>query len=138
MKPDIKRQVELFVVSRLSIALPDQKFYPFTGGDAINDASEIEPPFTIVAITDAERTMATEGTWLCRGQIQVVTHHAEASAQAQAVMAREVYKALDNIGAYTDGNLSIHGIDIEGMRSTSEETLSVRADIISFTVGAGG
>lgn len=138
MIPEIKRQVELFLVDRLKAALPLQEFVPFSGGDLLSGPEEIEPPFTVIAITEAEKTMATEGTWLCRGTAQVITHHTEVTAQKQAEMAREVYKALDNIGAYSNGPLSIHGIDISSMTSATDDQLGVHADVISFTLGAGG
>lgn len=138
MTSEIKRQVELFLVDRLKAALPLQTFVPLSGGDQFSGPEEIEPPFTVISIIDAARTMATEGTWYCHGAAQVISHHTELKAQDQAEMAREVYKALDNIGTYATPLLSIHGLDIIGMTSAVDDQLGVHADVISFTLGAGG
>lgn len=138
MIPAIKRQVELFLIERMKAALPALVFYPYTGGDATEGATEIYPPFVVVAITRAERTMATEGTWRCEGKVQVITHHAETRPQEQSIMARDVYKALDNIGTYAGSELSVHGIDIDEVTSATDDSLNAHADIISFVAGVGG
>lgn len=138
MTPDIKRKTELYIVAQLALALPNEVFVPFTGGSENLGAVELEPPFTVVAVRDAQKTMATEGTWFCIGNVQVITHFSEATSQQHSELARSIYKALDNITIQADPAFSFHGIDIAGMAYAFDEDESAHADIINFTCGVGG
>lgn len=138
MTPDIKRRTELYIVDKLKIAIPTHDFVPFTGGSQTTDAIDIEPPFTVVSITDATRTMATEGTWICVGTLQVVTHRAETTSEAHSELTRSIYAALAAIPSYADASFSFHGIDIADMTSADDDASQAHADIVSFTAGVGG
>lgn len=135
---DIKRRTELYIVDKLQAAIPAEKFVPYTGGSLTTDAEDIEPPFSVVAVIDATRTMATESTWICEGSVQVITHRKEATATQHSTLARAVYAALSNIPSYADSEYSFHGIDIVGMTPAEDEDAQAHADVIRFTAGAGG
>ncbi len=137
-EPDIKRAAELFIVGKLKAAYPEEAIYPFTGGDRTTGATEVEPPFTIVAIPVARRQMATEGTWLCDGVVQVISHQAEMTTENQAERARRIYEALSNIAPSPGLPFTFHGIDITDMHPTEDAASDCHADVISFTVGVGG
>jgi hypothetical protein len=138
MTPDIKRKTELYIVTKLLIALPSLQIVPFTGGSASMGAVELEPPFTIVAVRDAQKAMSTEGTWYCTGNVQVITHSSETPSEQHSELARQIYAALDNIPTQADPDFSLHGLDIQGMAYAFDDTESAHADIISFTAGVGG
>lgn len=138
MTPDIKRQTELYMVEKLSAQISDHAFLPFTGGSQTTGATEVEPPFTVIAIPTAQRTMATEGTWLCQGTAQIVTHTSESTSEAQAELVRKVYAALSAIPTQGDATFSFHGIDITDMTYATDEDKQFYADIINFVVGVGG
>ena len=82
--------------------------------------------------------MATEGTWLCTGTVQVITIASEVLPQAHAELARQVYAALADIPPLVAAGYSFHGIDIGSMTPTDDDTQQAHADVISFTAGAGG
>lgn len=135
---DIKRRTELHIVHQLKLAIPDHNFVPFTGGDENTDATEIEPPFTVVSVSDASKVMATESTWICTGVVQVITNHVETKSGEQSDLARRIYKALDNIPSYSDPEFSLHGIDIQDMTAADDKDAQAHADVISFAAGVGG
>lgn len=137
--PDIKRQCELYIVGKLQAALVDVTVLPFTGGSSTSGATEVEPPFVVITIGPAERTMATEGTWLCPGLAQVITHFAEATSEQQSELSRRVYAALsDSVPTQADATFSFHGIDIQEVTYSDDEDKEFHADIIRFVAGAGG
>lgn len=138
MTPDIKRATELYIVDQLSLAVPGHVFVPFTGGSRTTGAVEIEPPFTVVSVSDANKVMATEGTWFCIGKAQVITARVEASSEEHAELARQVYAALSNIQPFISADFAFHGIDIDDMTTADDEASQAHADVISFTAGVGG
>lgn len=136
---DIKRRTELFIVGKLAAAVSGHNFYPFFGGTAFSDKTEVEPPMTVVATIDAEKMFRHEGTWVVTGNVQIITHVADASSQEHATLSRQIYAALDDIAAeVVDASFSFHGLDITGMRSATDSESQCHADIISFTCGVGG
>lgn len=138
MIPDIKRATELYIVDKLTLAIPGHLFVPFTGGSRTTGAVEIEPPFTVVSVSDATKVMATEGTWLCIGKAQVITARVEATSEEHSELARQVYAALSNIPPAAGAEFSFHGIDVADMTPADDEAAQAHADVISFTAGVGG
>lgn len=140
--PEIKRQTELFLCRRLKLVLPDYVFVPSGGGGETTDSFEIEPPFIVLAMGDAEKTLAQEGTWLMRGTAQVITHIADTRAGDHALLVRAVYAELEAIAPVsTDPDFpgfSFHGIDVSGIREAQDEASKAHADIIDFSCGCGG
>jgi len=135
---DIKRRTELHIVNRLKAAVPDHNFVPYTGGSESTDASDIEPPFTVVSILDANRTMATEGTWICDGTVQVISHRKEMTSTAHSTLTRSIYSTLSNLPPYIDGEFAFHGIDVVDMGTAEDDESQAHADVIRFTAGVGG
>jgi len=134
---DPKRATEIFLCEKLSAAVPGHQFVPFHGGGTNIDPSEMEPPFTVVMLDDAERTHATEGTWICNGNIQTITHSKETSIQAHSELSRAVYAALASIPSSYTSDFAFHGIDISKVSTSEEESLQCRANIVGFTCGVG-
>lgn len=135
---DIKRATELFLCGKLSAAVPSHQFVPFHGGGENIDAESMEPPFTVVMLDDAERTHGNEGTWICHGNIQTITHSKETSVTVHSELSREIYAALDSIPPSHTSDFAFHGIDIGKVSTSEEESLQCRANIIGFTCGVGG
>ena len=135
----IQRKLELFLVTKLAAAVSGHSFYPYHGGTAFANMTEIEPPFSVVAVVDAEKTMQQEGTWLCTGTLQILAHAAETNSQAHAALSGQIYGALDEIAAeIQDAGFSFHGLDITGMSSSTDSESACYADIIKFVAGVGG
>jgi len=137
MSADIKHQCELFLCEKLASAVPDHTFYPYHGGTAALGAEEIEPPFTVVMLDGAEKTHPNEGTWICNGTIQTITHHKESSVQAHTELSRSVYAALD-LSPQATGTFILHGIDITKVSTAEDDQLQCRATVIAFTAGVSG
>ena len=139
MVSDIKRKTEIFICDFLSNAISTHSFVPFTGGSNSQDAGEMEPPFTVVVISEAERTHAQAGTWIVRGTVQVITIASESTSAAHSTLVRNIYQALGNIRSdATDPLFSMHGLDISKMTSAQDGESHAHADVISFTAGVGG
>lgn len=143
--PEIKRQTELFLCGKLKDALPNYLFVPAKGGGSTGDATELIPPFAVVATSSAEKTLAQESTWLVTGTVQIVTHVDDTKSPDHAALVRAVYAALGSVAAAVYGpkdlrfpDFSFHGIDVAGMREAQDADLSAHADIIDFTCGVGG
>jgi len=136
MALDIKRTTETYLCARLTELVPGHTFYPFSG---LASGQNIEPPFTVISISEAERAMSTEGTWIAQGTAQVVSHSAEATSDAHSANSREVYAALGNLppepmaGAFT-----FHGLDITGTTTKQDSESEAFADVINFAIGVGG
>lgn len=139
MIPDIKRYTEMYLVDKLTAALPGNLFVPFTGGSRTTGAVDIEPPVTVISISNATKSMATEGTWICAGKAQVITHRAESTPEEHAELARQVYVVLAGLPPeIISGEFTFHGIDIEDSTPTDDDAGQAHADVISFTAGVGG
>lgn len=136
---DIKHTTEIFIAQNLKLAVPEHNFVSFTGGSAIENAEELEPPFTVVAITTADRTMRTEGTWKCTGTVQIITHSGDQTTPTHAILVRRIYAALTDLERDVTGStFSFHGIDVGAMRSNQDDDLKAHADICDISVGVGG
>ena len=139
MAAEIQRTTELFIVGKLTAAVAGHSFYPFTGGTVSTDAAEIEPPFTVVSIDTAEKTHQQEGTWICTGTLQIITHSADSSSQAHALLVRTIYAALDDIVAEApDAAFSFHGLDVTNITAATDPSGNAHANIVKFTCGVGG
>src|SRR6188768_1659560 len=99
---DIKRHTEIYICDRLREQIADHMFVPFTGGSDTEDAAVMEPPFTVVAVTEAESMYGTESTWKIEGTVQVITNSGEATSSAHSTLVRNVYKALGGIEPNSD------------------------------------
>jgi hypothetical protein len=142
MNPEIKRQTELFLCLALKRALPAYTFVPSEGGGLTADSTELEPPFVVLAMGNAQKVMAQEGTWRMAGTAQVITHIGDTRVTDHARLVRAVYAALESLSPGADGphlpNFAFHGIDVAGLREATDEASKAHADIIDFTCGVGG
>ena len=139
MITDIKRATEIYICDKLAAELPTHRCVPFTGGSNTLDADLVEPPFTVVIISEAQRTHSTEGTWFLRGTVQVITHAADVGSAEHSTLVRNVYKAFGAIEPdWSNPLFSLHGIDIDKMRSAEDSESQAHSDIIDFTAGVGG
>ena len=138
MGADINRTCEVHLCDRLRLVLPDITFLPFTGF-GLNDEA-IEPPYVVILVGSAEKTLVQESTFLIQGTAQIISHIDDTESEDHAQMVRDVYRALGNLSASQASDFVFHGIDITSL-SDSEYTGkgdSVHADIIKFTVGVSG
>ena len=139
MITDIRRATELHICERLMTALPGMKFVPFSGGDRGHDSFDIEPPFGVVAITEAEKTCPTESTWQVSGSCQWVTHITEATSPEHSAQFQQIYKTLGALTPRsTDPLFSFHGIDVDHAEMTEDDKSRARAGVIRFAAGVGG
>lgn len=140
MIADIKRATEVYICEKLSqTVIPPHTFVPFTGGSEFADAAQLEPPFTIVAIDDAQRTHAQDATWICKGTVQIITHANESTSRQHAELVRSIYVAVAAIDTdASDPLFSFHGLDIDKMRSAQDSEENMHADVIDIVVGVGG
>ncbi len=142
MSPEIKRQTELFLCAQLAAACPGLVFVPSKGFDEVK---ELEPPFTVLAMGDASKTMATEMTWQMKGTAQIITHLGDTRAGDHALLVRQILAALatiPSVGGHAEaaaveaaGDFIFHGLDITGTRESQDNALKAHADIVDFTCG---
>lgn len=139
MSIEIKRRAELYLCGRLATAVPAHAFIPYKGGGYETAESEIEPPFTIVGINEADKVHPLQPVFQCQGSLQIVSHSAEATSVQHAALVRSIYEALEAIvtGQRDDVDFTFHGIDITSTESASDEENEVWADIIRFNTGMG-
>jgi hypothetical protein len=149
MSAEAKRKAELFLCARLTTAVTGQVFIPWKGGSDITDETEMEPPFTIVGISNAEDRFRHPGlaTYLCTGNLQIISHSAEATTREHAAVVKLIHDALKDITALAEDadftlegtdiatGFCFNGLDITAMRTAEDEENQVWADIIDFTMG---
>lgn len=136
---DIKRHTEIYICERLREQVTGHLFVPFTGGGDTEDAAVMEPPFTVVVVTEAESMFCQESTWKVEGTVQVITNSGEATSAEHSTLVRSIYKALGTIVPNSaDPLFSLHGLNIMKMRSADDDALSVHSDIFEFVAGVGG
>ena len=137
MSPNIQREAELFLCAQLSSALPSIQFFPFIGfGD---NNIDLEPPFVVVAVGSAEKTLAQENTFIATGTVQIVDHIDMVTAENHSLMVRHVYNALQGIQPQVpSADFSFHGLDIDSVKSASDAESKAYADVINFVAGVGG
>ena len=85
----------LFLCLALKRALPAHTFVPSEGGGLAADSTELEPPFVVLAMGNAQKMLAQEGTWRMAGTAQVITHIGDTRVTARLV--RAVYAALESL-----------------------------------------
>ena len=139
MSPEIARETERFLVGKLKAAIPDAQILPWTGGGLGTEATEIEPPFVVIGITEAVSQYQSESTWLCNGGAQILTHSSETNSEQHAILTRQVYAALKNLQPeIPSATFAFHGIDISTQRSAEDDDSKAHANVIDFVCGVGG
>lgn len=147
MSYEIKRRTENYICQKLTIAVsgiggaaPGHRFYPFNGGSETQlPADSLEPPFTVVEISEAEKQFSQESTWLAKGTIQVIHHIAEATGQDHARIVKAIYDAIIALQPTIPGSdFSFHGIDVGTVTNGEDTENSVYADVIGIVCGVGG
>lgn len=140
MRPDIKRTSELYFCDRLRTSITDVLVIPLNGGDQDFDAIDVEPPFIVISVNEAEKMFDQESTWLIKGIAQVISHSGETSIPDHAELSRTVYAQLGALApsANLPPNFAFHGISIDRVRNSVDEESACRAEIIEFTAGVGG
>lgn len=140
---EIKRKAELSLVRLLGELIPDFDFYPSKGGDEDGGVTLPRPPFGAVWIDNAEKTLATELTYLLTGTVVWVTRanapdgSGDVADHSDAV--KRIYDAMVTLsagGADPSHQLMIHGIDISLVNEFSDAERLAHGDTISFTLGA--
>jgi hypothetical protein len=132
---DIKRLTEIYLCDKLAAATGG-RFFPFSGF-GLNEEN-LEPPFTVVAISEAEKRFAQANIWHMTGTIQVITHADEATSEEHSEMVGVIYDALNNINIEKSDAFIFHGLNITNTRSSQDEGRQAHADIIDFACGATG
>jgi hypothetical protein len=138
MSADIKRDTELYLMHALQAALPNYKIYPMHGGDEETPAAEIEPPFVVVAVGDANKRVQRSDVYMAVGTVQVISMIQDSTSQDYATMVSNVHHALVNIPPGATDEFRLHGIDIRDHRSATDETQHAYADLIDFQAGVSG
>lgn len=138
---DIQRKAELCLVALLGEILPDFNFYPSKGGDDDGGTTLPRPPFGAIWIDNAEKTMATERTYLLNGVVVWVSRAITDDVADQSDAVQQIYNALIAINNQAPGadpahSLMVHGLDISGVNEFSDSERQAHGDTISFTMGA--
>jgi|694.fasta_scaffold00471_85 hypothetical protein len=138
MGADINRACEVHLCDRMRLALPDITFLPFTGF-GLNE-EPIEPPYVVILMGTAEKTLVQESTFLIPGTAQIISHIDETESEDHAQMVRDVYKVLGALSSTRESDFIFHGIDITNLSNSDYEGKgdSAHADVIHFTVGVSG
>lgn len=131
---DVKRAIELALCSSMSPLVPGHSFFPFQGFGL--NQTNLEPPFTVVTIHSAEKTIHDEQTYFCEGAIQVVTHAGEVESEGHSSLARSILNAIACLGQQVRENVIIHGMDVSEQRSADDQDHAAHVDTITFTAGA--
>jgi hypothetical protein len=123
----------------LGESLPDFNFYPSKGGDESGGVTSPRPPFAAIWIDNAEKTMATELTYILTGTVVWVTRagQPEGDVADHADVVKQIYDAMLTIGSGADPQhgLMVHGIDISLVDEFSDTERLAHGDTISFTMG---
>lgn len=136
MDIDIRRATEEYICAQLRPAVPTHNFVPYNG---IDNAGNLEAPFTVVYVGDATATYQTESTWIVQGTVQIVTDASETLSEDHATLVKSIYATLKNMQPFVDGiNFTLHGIDVSDIKSATDQESHAHADVISFTAGVGG
>lgn len=142
---EIKRLFERYLCKKLSYEITGHKFLSMNGGneeggDELADAEseDLEPPFTVVSVNEAQKMMAQFGHWRVQGTVQLVTHIDEMTPVVHSKFARLIYHVLVNLQPEVVDGLAFHGIDVTDSRSVDTSEQSARVDVIEFTAGIGG
>jgi hypothetical protein len=142
MASEIKRKAELTLVSFLSGILDQYQFFPSKGVDIApnqfgSTLSQPRPPYAAIWIDNAEKTMATERTWILSGYVVWITRSGEDPTAQHAETVREIYNALLLIGsgADPDQQLLVHGLDITLVNEFNDDERRAHGDTIAFTMG---
>jgi len=138
IESEIRRRLELHLCARLGAVISGHQFLPHHGGDGHADGEAVLPPFTVVSVVAAEKAMATEGTWIARGVVQVVTHIHETTTPAHSKLVRRIYAALGSVEPETSEGLVLHGIDIGEISESDSPEARASATLIVFSAGVGG
>lgn len=135
---EIKRKAELSLVAILTNALPDFSFYPAKGEDGGNTLPK--PPFGAVWIQDAEKTMATEKTYVLTGTVVWVSRSGAGGTDVveHCDSVKLIYDAILAITPEVDDerSIAIHGIDIVTVNEFTDTERHAFGDTISFVMGA--
>ena len=97
MSEGIKRMAERHLCARLTGLVPGMLFLSMSGGGENEDAVDIEPPFTVITVNEAEKRLTQHGVWKIQGSAQLVTHMQEATPTFHSELARVIYSALANL-----------------------------------------
>ncbi len=144
---EVKRKAELFVCAILSAALPGHRFLPAKGGsepDGQNDTAgksvEVEVPFTVVAVLEAEDMIPGENTWLLTMAATYVTHIDDTVPAEHSKAVRAIQDVLRELprGYYGAQQMIIHGADVQSITEVEDEKKKSHGDVITFAVGCSG
>ncbi len=138
MEPLIGRRLELFLCEKLRAAVPGIQILPFSGGDQTGDAFDVEPPLTVIAASESEKTHQQENTWIIKGSMQYITHLTETTPQQHDISVRILIANLQAIAGEQQDYFTFHGLDIADEKMTEDDKSRCRASIIHFTAGASG
>jgi hypothetical protein len=137
---DIKRKAELSLVAVLTEALPGLTFYPAKGGSDDGGSTLPKPPCGVIWIQDADKTLATEKTYLLQGTVVWVSRMEPGGTDVavHSDQVRLIYDAILAIIPLRDDTrlLLIHGIDITTVNEFTDNERHAYGDTISFVMGA--
>lgn len=131
---DIKRHLELFLVERLTAAVPGHQFLPMTG---FGNDPELEPPFTVVTATDSEKMYSNREVYYGKAVIQIITHSQDTPVEEHSKIVKAVSDTMKLLtrSAVKPGFV-FSGSDVHGMRYSDDEKTQTHADLIDITWGA--
>lgn len=142
MSREITRATELFLARKLRqhlVGFPEHRFIAMKGGGEGQDAQEIEPPVTIVAMGAPEQMYGFKSIWTIKGTVQVISHRVNMTVEGYSALVRAVYIALGQIiPDQSEPTFSFHGLDVGGMRDADDSEAQLHAEIIDVTVGVSG
>lgn len=140
MALDVKRKAELSLVALLGEALPDLVFYPSKGGTDDGGNTKPIPPFSVIWIDDAEKTLPNDKVYLLEGTVVFVSRAAQPDGidvTEHSDDVRQIYDAMLKIGRGVDveRSLIVHGIDVSKINEYTDSERQAWGDTISFTMG---
>jgi hypothetical protein len=138
MSNEVKRKGELLLCMALHSIVPEHRFVPYKGGTQNSEEEEMEPPFTIVNIENAEKNHPFLKVYQCSGAVQVISHSAESSSVVHAELVKRVSDALISLQPHNGCDCVFHGLDVSSTRSAVDSESECWADIIEFTAGFTG
>lgn len=133
MSHEIRHRCELHICSKLGIAVPGHRFLPLTGFGLSDSERNLEPPFSVVSITEAIKTHDQYSNFFCTGSVQVVNHANEVGSDQHSQSVEGVYRALSRLSDdESDPTFTFSGISIEKTRSAEDSEHAAHVDAIDF------
>lgn len=133
---EIKRAAELTLCSLLNAGLTGLKFRPSKG--IPSDPTPV-PPFGVVIVDRAEKTLAREKVHIVSGQAIWITRADATNSETHSDTFQDIYNFLIELdpdsGYDPETDIIVHGITVLSTGQYTDEARQAHGDIVIFSMG---